>query len=101
MRSGRACPSARRKRLWIADDPQDANGKRRRWRALRKLNEQLQPAVESLRQRTAEQLTRCEQERKANAILRRRYYPFCLYPEAELRSFLIRSLQNAADGFSG
>jgi len=82
------------KQAWIAHDPQDAAGKRRRWRTLRSLNEQLQPAVENLRRQTEEQLGRCSQELNANAVLRRRDYAFCLHPEAELRSFLTRFLAN-------
>ncbi|MBI1915962.1 MAG: hypothetical protein HYS12_14690 [Planctomycetes bacterium] len=86
----------KQKQEWIARNPQDADGKRLRWRALRLLTEKLQPALDDRRRRATEQLARCEQELKANAILRRRDYAFCLYPEAELRSFLTRSLQKAS-----
>jgi hypothetical protein len=88
----------KQKQQWIERHPQDAEDKRRRWRMLRSLTEQLRPALETLRQRAAEHLAQCKQELKANALLRRRDYAFCLYSEAELRSFLIRSLQNASRG---
>jgi hypothetical protein len=81
------------KQAWIAHDPQDHDGKRRRWRTLRLLKEELQPAVEDQRREMAEQLIRCSKELKANAVLRRRDYAFCLHPEAELRSFLTRFLE--------
>src|SRR5262249_22095997 len=48
------------KQQWIARRPQDAEGRRRRWRVLRALTEQLQPAIEPRRRQTVAELARCE-----------------------------------------
>jgi hypothetical protein len=77
---------------WMTRNPQDEKARRRRWRTLQSLTEQLRPAVEDQRRRTREQLSRCQEELKANAVLKRRDYAFCLYPEAELRDFCTRVL---------
>jgi hypothetical protein len=82
----------RQKEERIARRPADATGKKRRWRVLRSLNEQLRPALEERRQRAAEQLAACRRQLRANAVLRRRDYAFCLHPEAELRAFCTRML---------
>jgi hypothetical protein len=72
-----------------------ANGPvgRQRHRLLRQLNEQLQPFVQGALEITTRQLAQIDAELAANAILRRRDYPFCLYPAALLRGFCERFLQ--------
>ena len=77
---------------WVARRPADAAGRRQRWRALRSLTDQLQPAVEGRRREAAEALARCRLEVKANGVLRRRDYAFCLHPEEQLRAFCTRLL---------
>jgi hypothetical protein len=83
---------AHQKEEWIGRNPQDPAQKRRRWRTLQSLTEQLRPALAGRRQRVAEQLARCRAQQAANAVLRRRDYAFCLYPEEELRRFCTRFL---------
>ena len=81
-----------RKEALIADNRQDAVGRRERFAALRKVTEQLRAAFageeENVRQRLAEYARRLA----ANAVLRRRDYSFCLYPEAILRPFCTQFL---------
>jgi hypothetical protein len=68
-------------------EPEDEEGKRRRWRTLQSLTVQLRPALAGRRDLVRQQLTRCRKQQEANAVLRRRDYAFCLYPEEELRTF--------------
>jgi hypothetical protein len=60
---------------------------------LRQLNAQLQPFVGDALETTSRQLARTDAELAANAILRRRDYPFCLYPETLLRGYCEQFLQ--------
>ena len=83
---------ARQKAEWISRSPTEAGQKRRRWRTLQSLTGQLQPALAGRRKRVAEQLAVCRQQEQANAVLCRRDYSFCLYPEEELRRFCTRFL---------
>lgn len=76
------------KHRWIGAhvEPQDA---RRRCRAIREANLQLQPYVSD---RRAELVARRESlgaQLRAEAILSSREYGFCLYPEETLRDFLL------------
>jgi hypothetical protein len=76
------------RRAWLERDPADRAGRRQRFRALRDLNARLRAPLEARERELTEELGRCEEELKANAVLRRRDYAFCLYPESLLRSFL-------------
>jgi hypothetical protein len=58
-----------------------------RHQALRRLTENLRPFVEPALRDKQNALHRLDAELRANAILKRRDYPFCLYPEALLRPF--------------
>jgi hypothetical protein len=78
---------AEEKRAWIDRTPTDEAGRRERFRELRRLTETLRldllPTIVDLRERRA----RTEAEVRANAVLRRRDFAFCLFPERELREF--------------
>jgi hypothetical protein len=78
----------RQKRDWVAQHPEQPETRRARFRAILEINEKLRPHIAAqyadlLRLFHAAQL-RQETER----IWRHRDYAFCLYPEAELRSWL-------------
>jgi hypothetical protein len=77
---------------WVARQPADAAGRRERFRRLRGLNELLWPWVTEQGRRAEEGLALCERRLRANALLRRRDYAFCLYPEETLRPFCTQFL---------
>jgi hypothetical protein len=80
------------KRRALGLEPADRRQRRDRFQTLRKLNDQLRPRlVQHMREEEAE-LERCDRRLQANAILQRRDYAFCLYPEASLRPFCTRFL---------
>jgi hypothetical protein len=80
----------RQKAQWIAQEPADHAGRRRRFAALRGLNEQLGAPLAGEAERTRGELQRTVEHLQANAVLRRRDYSFCLYPEAVLRPFCMQ-----------
>jgi hypothetical protein len=69
---------------------------RERHRALRQLTEQLEPFVHPAQQAIGSRLAEVDAELRANAVLRRRDFAFCLYPEALLRSFCEGFLEPSA-----
>jgi hypothetical protein len=79
---------AEEKQRWIGQQPPTRRERRRRFRELRRLTAELAPAVAADRHAAAAELERCEQEVRANELLRRRDYAFCLYPEPLLRRFI-------------
>jgi hypothetical protein len=80
-------------RKWSVTEPETRAGRRERFRALRWINEQLQALVPASERETVQaELARVESELSANAILRRRDYAFCLYPEELLRPFCTQFL---------
>jgi hypothetical protein len=83
---------AERKQEWIARQPADAAGRRRRFEALRALTAQLRAPLADREHRLREDLGLCERQLRANAVLHRRDYAFCLYPEAVLRPFCTQFL---------
>ena len=83
---------AARKRDWIQRQPSDRRSRRERFLVLRDLTERLRSLLPDREQNTQQQLVRCEQELEANAVLQRRDYAFCLYPEEKLRPFCTRFL---------
>jgi hypothetical protein len=80
------------KGAWIARQPEARPQRRERFRRLRALNELLRPWVAGRADRLERELARCEHEVRANAVLRRRDYAFCLYPESVLRPFCTQFL---------
>ncbi len=90
-----ACGEAERwiaeKRRWI-ETPQTPENARRRCRAIREINQALQPCVSGQRVRAAERLHALDRASEAARVLRWREYSFCLHPEDSLRHFLDRAL---------
>jgi hypothetical protein len=80
------------RREWVAREVSDAAGARARWRAIRRLNELLGALLEEQRQELERELRRSRAEVAANAVLRRRDWAFCLYPERVLREFCTQEL---------
>jgi hypothetical protein len=81
-----------RKQHWIAQQPADPNQRRERFQVLRALSEQLRGSLSNRVQELQRELVRCEQELQANAVLQRRDYAFCLYPEGLLKRFCAQFL---------
>jgi hypothetical protein len=78
------------KQQWIRQQPADETGRRGRFYSLRALNERLFAPLASEAERARQELRQANEQLKANAVLRRRDYSFCLYPEALLRPFCTR-----------
>jgi hypothetical protein len=77
----------RRKHELIAAQPADHAGRRARFAAIRALNEQLAAPLADEAEIARQELRRIKEQVQGNAVLRRRDYSFCLYPEAVLRPF--------------
>jgi hypothetical protein len=77
---------------WINREPVEPGAKRERFLVLRQLTDQLHVAVAEHERTVARDLALCEALVQANAVLRRRDFAFCLFPEAELRPFYERFL---------
>jgi hypothetical protein len=85
---------AAEKQAWIARKPVDKNAHRKRFQALRALTEQLRGHVAGRLSALEQELSRYDQQLQANAVLQRRDYAFCLYPEEMLRSFCTQFLHH-------
>jgi hypothetical protein len=81
------------KRRWL-DTAQTTDNARQRCRAIRQINDDLQPAVASLRELWSSQTTALANGQRLDALLRSREYPFALFPEPVLTKFLLRVLAN-------
>jgi hypothetical protein len=81
---------------WIAHQPSSAAGRKERFETLRSLTQELRAYVGDGRHGARNDFERCRQGLAANAILQRRDYAFCLYPEDLLREYLT-SFLGAAD----
>jgi len=77
------------KRRWIAT-PQTPQNARTRCRAIRRVNDELQPFVAGDRQRLLSLEAETLQALRINSILCRRDYPFCFYPAAPLSEMFER-----------
>jgi hypothetical protein len=64
-----------------------------RYRALRRLNSELEPFFTATAAQLRGDLTACDEKLASNAVLQRRDYSFCLYPEATLRPFCAQFLK--------
>lgn len=84
------------KQAWIDQQPSTRPERRERFRVLRELTEHLRQYTAERQEDLRIQWTRREQEVRANAVLKRRDYAFCLYPEAPLRDFCRRFLTGLA-----
>jgi hypothetical protein len=89
---GEALDLARQKKAWIALQPADRLQRRQRFQKLRELTGLLEQHVANHEQVVGGQLAESLQQVENNEVLGRRDYPFCLYPEAELREFCTRFL---------
>jgi hypothetical protein len=76
-----------RKRDLVREEPADRRGRRERFRQIRAVSEALRAPVAGSLAAARRAVADCEAEARANAILRRRDYPFVLYPERTLRPF--------------
>jgi hypothetical protein len=84
--------SVRRKQALVRQRPQDRRGRRERFRQIREASASLRHLVDEELAAARRQAAECEIEAGANSILRRRDYPFVLYPEETLRPFCERFL---------
>jgi hypothetical protein len=75
------------KRAWIARQPPDWPQRRDRFQLLRSLTQRLRPYMAKRQDQLRRELERCEEQLRSNAILQRRDYAFCLYPEVALKAF--------------
>jgi hypothetical protein len=73
---------------WVLRQPDTPAGRRQRFRALRGLNDVLRAPLAAAERQAEEDLVRMTKQLRANAVLQRRDYSFCLYPEATLRPFV-------------
>jgi hypothetical protein len=90
------------KQAWISRQPASGRERRQRFEALRGLTAQLRPLVAGRVRDLQHQHARCRHEVQANAVLQRRDYAFCLYPEALLRPLCTRFLAaEAAPALAG
>jgi len=85
-------PLIEEKQRWIDLPTANAPERRQRFEQIRRLSEQLQDRVAGRADEVRTQLERCDRELAANAVLRRRDYAFCLYPEEKLRVFMAQFL---------
>ncbi|MHB1423377.1 MAG: hypothetical protein ACYC3I_09340 [Gemmataceae bacterium] len=82
----------RSKQEWIARQPASPAERRERFRRLRALTEELRRPLRPREVQLRQQLLLCEQQLRTNAVLQRRDYSFCLFPENVLRSFCTQFL---------
>jgi hypothetical protein len=75
------------KNKWIST-PQSPQNARERCRAIRNINEALQPHVASLRDRLLQERVTLRHDRRTEKLLGSREFAFCLYPEKALRDLL-------------
>jgi hypothetical protein len=75
------------KRKWI-ETPQTIENARNRCRAIRGINESLQPWLESQRRQLLDSREKASKQEQAERILSWREYGFCLYPQESLHDFL-------------
>jgi hypothetical protein len=95
QRSGPLSEPARRKQEWIARQPATSPERRERFRALQALTEELRRPLAPREDQLRRQLHLCEQDLRTGAVLERRDYSFCLFPESVLRPFCTQFLDEA------
>jgi hypothetical protein len=83
---------AKEKCNWIAREPQTAHERRERYQVLQHLTAQLRPYLAGREKQTQHDLLRSERQLQINAMLQRRDYAFCLFPEEMLRPFCTQFL---------
>lgn len=80
-------PLLAEKRAWQNQKVETPAQRRERFLQLRAINAWLREPLLAREQQLKQQLVTCERQLAANALLRRRDYAFCLYPEEVLRPF--------------
>jgi hypothetical protein len=81
------------KKKLLADHRPGNSVERKEWfTALRALSAKLEPYVGGTVEEVRGQLRQCEREVETNAVIQRRDYAFCLFPEEKLRSFCTQFL---------
>jgi hypothetical protein len=83
---------AEEKQRRIAQPEGNRRYRRERYRMLRSLTEKLQPLLREREESLKRDLAACDWQLRQNAVLGRRDYSFCLYPEAMLRRLFQRFL---------
>jgi hypothetical protein len=83
---------AGRKEEWIERRPATHAGRRERFRALKALTEELRRPLHPREEQLRREVARCERQLRANAVLERRDYSFCLFPADRLRPFCTQFL---------
>jgi hypothetical protein len=73
------------KQKWIEQQPTEAHGRRQRFQVLRELSAELRYYLAEDEHQIDDERQDCERQLQANAVLQRRDFAFCLYPEAQLR----------------
>ncbi len=81
-----------RKQVWIERRAATVRERRERFHMLRTLTEQLRRPLRPREERLREELAQCERRLRANAVLQRRDYSFCLFPADILRPFCTQFL---------
>jgi hypothetical protein len=87
-----AAALVRRKDALITQRPTDARGRRERFQRLRAVTEALRDRVADRIRGRRDEWADCDRQVRANEVLRRRDYAFCLYPEEALRPFCAQFL---------
>jgi hypothetical protein len=80
------------KQAWIARQPVDRAGRRERFRVLQDLTGRLWGWTAQREEQARQELAECEERLRENAVMQRRDYALCLYPEAALRGLCGRLL---------
>jgi hypothetical protein len=78
---------ARRKQQWITRPSPTRSERRERFRILRALTDELRRPFQPREEQLLAQLLLCQRQLRANAVLQRRDYSFCLFPADVLRPF--------------
>jgi hypothetical protein len=86
----RARSLAAKKLHWIAEQPATSDKRRERFHVLKDLTNQLRPFLADRERELEDHLSKCDKSVQANAVLQRRDYAFCLFPEEVLRPFCTR-----------
>jgi hypothetical protein len=88
----RAKKLAAEKQTLIDLHPDDAPARRARFHRLKSLTEELGAFTRGQEKSLERELSKYERRLKRKALLARRDYPFCLYPQAQLRRFCTQFL---------
>lgn len=80
------------KQTWMRSAPGSTEERRRRYQELRRITGQLRQCVAGRERALERDLGICRHQLRANDLLRRRDYAFCLFPELVLRPFCTQFL---------